>query len=201
MAHSSMSRLAKPCASASSKSLATLTVFCPLTPELSGGEAVRLERNVRPQPHFLFGRWVSVLAAADFDAELLRPSRRTFDAAVPADEEVTLPACLCASALPDAVFDAAPVLGLRRTPEAFVPTDLEVVSPFFAITFLLWSNAKWTPKVGCCRQYAAAGLASQPMKSAGISSLAGRLVPTGQLSHGVIQQLWWRMSYAGKSEV
>lgn len=83
---------------------------------------------------------MSVLAAADFEAGLLRPSRSTFDAALPAAGDVTLPGCLCANALPDADLDALPVLGLRRTPEAFVPTDLEVVSPFFAMTFHLLSN-------------------------------------------------------------
>jgi len=114
-----------------------------LTLDLSGGEAVRLERNVRPQLHFFwFGRCVSELAAADFEAALLRPSRSTFDAAVPADAEVTFSGCLWASALPEAVFDACSVLELRRTPEALVPTGLDVVSPFFAMTFPLWSNAR-----------------------------------------------------------
>jgi hypothetical protein len=81
-----------------------------------------------------------VLAAADFEAAPLRPSRSTFEAAVPADAEVNFPGRLWASALPDAVFDACPVLGFRRTPEALVPTRLDVVSPFFTIIFPLWLN-------------------------------------------------------------
>jgi hypothetical protein len=42
---------------------------------------------------FLFGFWVNVLAAAAFDAALVRPSRSTCDAAFATEGDVVLPAC------------------------------------------------------------------------------------------------------------
>jgi hypothetical protein len=53
----------------------------------------------------------------------------------------TLPGCRCDKALPPPALELLPVFELRKTDDAFEPTVREVVSPFFAITFLLWSNA------------------------------------------------------------
>lgn len=65
-------------------------------------------------------RWESALPAADFEGELVRLSRRTFDAALAARSEVTfLGALRCESALPPAVFDFDPVDLLRRVLDAF----------------------------------------------------------------------------------
>lgn len=85
---------------------------------------------------------MSVLAAADLDARLVRPSRRTCDADLAAAADVTFPGCLCDMALPAPALEFFPVLDPRSTDEAFDPTGLEVVSPFFAIIFLLWPNYK-----------------------------------------------------------
>ena len=51
-----------------------------------------------------------MLAAADFDFALLRPSRSTLEAAVAALDDVCfLGVDVCESALPDAVFEVLPV--------------------------------------------------------------------------------------------
>ena len=61
--------------------------------------------------HFLFDfAWLKALPAADFDALLVLPSRRTADAAFAAFGDVTrFGALVCDSALPAAVFDFTPV--------------------------------------------------------------------------------------------
>lgn len=57
-----------------------------------------------------FLRWDRALPAADFDAAEVRPSRRTFDAAVAARAEVrSLLVRLCVRALPAAVRELFPV--------------------------------------------------------------------------------------------
>jgi hypothetical protein len=71
--------------------------------------------------------WDNALAAADFDALLDRPSRRTFDAAEAAfDEVVFLGAFVCERALAAADLDFLLVDLLRRTDDAFFATDLLV---------------------------------------------------------------------------
>lgn len=59
--------------------------------------------------------WLSVEPAALFDATPVRPSRKTFEAAVAAVFEVVLLLLVCAKALPAAVLEAAPVAGLFNT--------------------------------------------------------------------------------------
>ena len=72
----------------------------------------------------------NVLAAADFDALLLRPSRNTFDAADAARADETLfGAFVWANALPADVLDFEPVDLLRIVLDAldaaFLPVTLE----------------------------------------------------------------------------
>lgn len=65
------------------------------------------------------GRWDSALAAADFDCLLVRPSRRTPEAAVAALLEVVFDgAFLCERALPAAALDVLEVALLFNVPEA-----------------------------------------------------------------------------------
>ena len=69
----------------------------------------------------------SALAAADFDAALVRPSRRVADARVAAEADVTLGgAFLCESALAAALLAFGDALGLRITAEAFEAARLPV---------------------------------------------------------------------------
>ena len=76
---------------------------------------------------------MSVLAAAALEALLVRPSRRTCEAAFAAGADVALPGVRWDRALAAAVLDLLPVSLLRRTEDAFEPTDFEVVSPFLAM--------------------------------------------------------------------
>jgi len=63
----------------------------------------------------------NALPVADFDALLVRPSRKTDDAELAAFAEVTrLGAFVWESALPAAVFDFVPVLPLLRVLEALL---------------------------------------------------------------------------------
>jgi hypothetical protein len=63
--------------------------------------------------------WASALAAADFEAALVRPSRRTDEAAEAASGEVCFfGELVCDNALAAAAFDFALVLGLLSTLEA-----------------------------------------------------------------------------------
>ena len=67
------------------------------------------------------GLWARVLPAADFDALLVLPSRRTFDAALAALFEVTLlGAFVWDKALPAAVLDLRPVNLLRSVFDALL---------------------------------------------------------------------------------
>jgi hypothetical protein len=88
------------------------------------GDAAAAESTVQQdQLYFFFlepGRWESALAAADFDALLLRPSRSTLDALEAAFFEVTLEVLLCDIAEPAADFDALPVELPLRVVEALV---------------------------------------------------------------------------------
>ena len=101
-------------------------------------------RRQRPSISYFFllddGLCDNALPAADFDALLVRLSRKTDDAELAAFFEVTLlGAFVWERALPAAVFDLPPVLLLRRVLEAlfaalgrvtfdFVITDSPLVS-------------------------------------------------------------------------
>jgi len=75
-----------------------------------------------------------VLAAADFDFALVRPSRNTFEAAVAAFVDVCfLGAEVCDKALPDDDFVAFPVLPDFRFDDAFEATPLLVTFLFMPI--------------------------------------------------------------------
>lgn len=81
-----------------------------------------------------------MLPAADFDALLVRPSRRTDEAALAAFFDVTFfGAFVCDSALAEAVFDFELVLLLCRFFEALLAT-LELVVFLLAILSLLNSS-------------------------------------------------------------
>jgi hypothetical protein len=71
---------------------------------------------------FLLRVWESAEPATDFDAELVRPSRSTFEAAVAAFFDVTFVGLTWASVLPAALFDAFPVEALDKTLDAFLAT-------------------------------------------------------------------------------
>jgi len=58
-------------------------------------------------------------AAADLDSLLVRPSRRTLDAAEAAFDEVSLEVFLCERALPAADLELLPVSLLESTEDAF----------------------------------------------------------------------------------
>lgn len=84
---------------------------------------------------FFEGRCESALAAADFDAALVRPSPSTFDAALPALAEVLFfDAPVCESALPAAFLEAAPVDPLRSVFDAADAALLPVVFPLAIAT-------------------------------------------------------------------
>ncbi len=68
---------------------------------------------------FLAGAWESAEPAAVLDAELVRLSLSTFDAAVATFLDVTLAGLTWASVLPAALFDVFPVDALDKTVEAF----------------------------------------------------------------------------------
>jgi hypothetical protein len=81
---------------------------------------------------FFDGVCASVLAAADFDSLLVRPSVNVFDAAVAAGGFVCfLVVPVCDSALAAADFDVLPVDSDDRVCDALVATDLLVVFVFF----------------------------------------------------------------------
>lgn len=77
--------------------------------------------------------WANVEAAADFEAALVRPSCKTFDAAVAAFADVVF-GVLAAwdKALAAAVLEATPVDLLCRTADAFCATVALVVFPLCA---------------------------------------------------------------------
>lgn len=80
--------------------------------------------------YFFDGRCASALAAADFDAALVRPSPSTLDAAVAAFAEVVFfGAPVCERALPPAFLDAEPVDPLLSVFDAADAALLPVVFP------------------------------------------------------------------------
>lgn len=77
------------------------------------------------------GAWASALAAADFDAALVRPSRRVDDALEAAADEVTFfGAEVCDNALPAALLALDDVDGFRSTEDALdaalLPVSLDI---------------------------------------------------------------------------
>lgn len=90
----------------------------------------------QPNLYFFFfgeGFWARALPAADFDVLLVRLSRKTFDAALAAFEEVTFfGAFVCDNALPADVLDLAPVLLFRIVFDALLAA-LGLVTLDFAI--------------------------------------------------------------------
>lgn len=87
------------------------------------------------------------LPAADFDAALVRPSRRTFEAARAADAEVTFfGAFLCESALPAARLDVALADLLRRVFDAFEAALRLVTFDVLAIESTPFEGGKLTPE-------------------------------------------------------
>ena len=71
--------------------------------------------------YFFRGACANALAAADFDAGLVRPSRKTFDAADALEADVCFAGeDACDSALAAADLEAAPVFGLLRVFDAAV---------------------------------------------------------------------------------
>jgi hypothetical protein len=79
-------------------------------------------------------RWASADPAALLAAALVRPSRKTADAAVAAFADVALGGATCDNALPAADFDVFPVELLERTEEEFFAALLPVI--FVAILHL-----------------------------------------------------------------
>jgi hypothetical protein len=79
--------------------------------------------------HFFLmpARWASADPAALLEAALVRPSRKTADAAVAAFADVALGGATCDNALPAADFDAFPVELLERTEEELFATLLPVI--------------------------------------------------------------------------
>lgn len=76
--------------------------------------------------YFLLLACANALAAAVFDSALVRPSRKTFDAAVAAIADVVFWLPVCASALAAAVLEFLPVSLLCSTLDATVATALLV---------------------------------------------------------------------------
>lgn len=72
-------------------------------------------------------RWASADPAALLEAALVRPSRKTADAAVAAFADVALGGATCDNALPAADFDAFPVELLERTVEELFAALLPVI--------------------------------------------------------------------------
>ena len=89
----------------------------------SNGLRLRVPTRVRQRfatwSHFFLMpvRWASAEPAALLEAGLVRPSRRTADAAVAAFADVTLGGATCDNALPAADFDVLPVELFERTEE------------------------------------------------------------------------------------
>jgi hypothetical protein len=85
---------------------------------------------------FFFPACANALAAADFEAALVRPSRSTEDAAVAAFEDVVFAgAPVWERALAAAVLEREPVDALLRVCEALVAAFVPVVFPL-AIRYL-----------------------------------------------------------------
>jgi len=83
-----------------------------------------------------FSRWDNALPAADFEALLVRPSRRVLDAAEAAFAEVVfLGALVWLKALPDDVFELLPVDLLVRVFDA-------LEAAFFPVTFFGMSGLR-----------------------------------------------------------
>lgn|GEM_PF-3148700 len=80
-----------------------------------------------------------MLAAADLDFALVRPSRNTLEAAVAALDDVCfLGAEVCDKALPDAAFEALPVLFDVKLEDAFDATFLLVTFLFIMLITIKW---------------------------------------------------------------
>lgn len=93
---------------------------------------------VRTAYFFLFGLCVSAEPEAVFAGLLESAFRKTLDAAVAAELEVTFAgACLCESAEPAADFAALLAFGFCKTFDAAVAARFPVVSLFFAIALYL----------------------------------------------------------------
>lgn len=107
------------------------------------------ERYARSGPwiHFSYYRFpfrgavcARALPAADFEARLVLPSRRVFEAALAAALDVCFAgAFLCESALPAVFFDFAPVEVDRSVFDAFDAAALPVTFRFVAIV-TLWDR-------------------------------------------------------------
>ena len=83
---------------------------------------------------YFFLTWARAEPAADFEAKLVLPSRRTADAAVAALAEVTFGGKTCESELPAALFEALPVEELERTTDDLLATR-ELVTFVAMLTF------------------------------------------------------------------
>ena len=89
--------------------------------------------------HFFFddGFCDKALPAADLDFLFVRPSRRTFDAALAAFVDVTFCVLRCDSALPAADFEALPTPPEVRVFEAFDAALPDVILPAILLSLLL----------------------------------------------------------------
>lgn len=87
---------------------------------------------------FFLAVCAKALPAADFDALLVRPSSKTFEAAEAALADVCFAGAFrCDNALPPAVFDFEPVDLLRIVLDALLAAVLPVTFLFVAIIGLL----------------------------------------------------------------
>lgn len=106
----------------SSDAVVNSMIFCcQVVPYGQNGRRVDRDSLHGPYGYFFFA-CARAEPAADLDAELVRPSLRTAEAAVAAFAEVTFDGATCASELPAALFDALPVDPLERTVDDLVAT-------------------------------------------------------------------------------
>lgn len=114
------------------------------------GASSCLGKRTSPAAYFVLARdrCASAEPAALFDAALVRPSRRTADAAVAAFADVAFAGATCASALPAARFEATPVDGLLSTDEdlaaALLPVTLLAMWALMILDVLTVSRKRFS---------------------------------------------------------